>query len=286
MSLETLTTVLVPAASYALVDLPTVKTELKINSTDTSNNVWLEGAIDQVSSSIAHHCNRIFPAEQVQDLFYMEWGTGVLELSRWPLADFALVPLAAPAQPGDTALNFGAGYNAAAALPGVLSGPGLAAGSTFSLSGAALALNQPVAAAMAAGTPIAIGIEAVQAIPASGGAPVPNVLAATIDYAIDPRKGFLSRLNPATGLRASWEVRPTTVTYSAGYATIPSDVVVAALRWIAWRWHERGRDPTLKSVAQPMAGTESFWVGGPPSSGGVPLEVADLLSHYRVPVVA
>lgn len=296
MGLQSIVTVLVPAASDLLIDLPTVKTELNIGSADTSNDAWLTLVIGQVTSSIESFCNRKFAIEQVQDLIYMEWGSGLLELSRWPLVNFALVPLAAPAQPGDTELNFGSGYEAAAALPGVLSGPGLAAGSTFALSGAALTLNQPVAAAMAAGAPIAIGIEAVQAITApvglqptglsGGGALAQNVLAASIDYGIDARKGFLTRLNPATGTRASWEARPTTITYSAGYAAIPADVVVAALRWIAWRWYERGRDPTLKSIAQPMAGTESFGVGGPPMSGGVPAEIADLLSHYRVPVVA
>jgi hypothetical protein len=63
-----------------------------------------------------------------------------------------------------------------------------------------------------------------------------------------------------------------------------SDVVVAALRWIVLRWSERSRDPMLKAEQTPLGGTKSFWVGGPPMSGGVPQEIASLLDSYRQPV--
>ena len=65
---------------------------------------------------------------------------------------------------------------------------------------------------------------------------------------------------------------------------VPSDVVDAALEMITARWHRRGVNPYLRSLEQPGLGTETYWVGGPPSSGGLPEAIAEMLDRqYRVP---
>jgi hypothetical protein len=50
---------------------------------------------------------------------------------------------------------------------------------------------------------------------------------------------------------------------------------------MAWRYYERGRDPSIREVMQPQLGQTTYWTGGPPMSGNVPTEVAALLSQYR-----
>jgi hypothetical protein len=110
-----------------------------------------------------------------------------------------------------------------------------------------------------------------------------NTLTAGTDFVLDSTNGQLLRLSPS-GVAIRWEALPTTAIYTAGYDEVPDDVVVAALRWLVWRWSERQRDPTLKATQQPDYGTKSYWVGGPPMSGGVPQEIASLLDNYRVPL--
>lgn len=297
MGVTPITTVLVPAASALLLDLPTAKSELGIKSGDTSNDSWLTLVIGQASRSIESYCNRVFAIEQVQDLLYLQQdaypyqvpgGVPLLQLSRRPVVNFAVLPLGAAASPGDMTLNLGAGFTAASAiLPCIVSAQGLALGTTATSGAGTVALSQPVAAAMSPGAPIAFGIQVSQQMSgALGGVPNQNGLAANVHYAIDDRRGDLIRLDAFTGAPVTWEALPTAVIYSAGYAKIPEDVTVAALRWVAWRWAERGRDPTLRGWDQPMVGNQQFWVGGPPSSGGLPREIVELLRHYRTPVVA
>jgi hypothetical protein len=294
MTVQLVTTVLVAPSSYLLVDLDTVKEELGIPDSDTSNDDWLTRVLGQVSRSIGSYCNRVFPIEQLQDVAFLQQdpypyqvpgGVIALQLARWPLANLAVLPLAAAANGGDTTLNFGAGTP----LAGLVSGPAIAGGTTATVAGNLATLSQPVTAPMAAGTPIGFGISVVQTIAGSFGGPVTTqALSAGLDYQPDAKAGQLLRLNPFTGVVVYWEALPTTVVYSAGYATIPEDVVVAALRWVSIRWweHKENRDPMLRSFDQPMVGTKTWWVGGPKMTGTVPEEIAGLLSHYRTPVVA
>jgi hypothetical protein len=290
MSVELLTTVLVAATDYTLVDLATVKEELSLDPNDTSDDGWLTRSISQVSRSISNFCNRVFQVEQISDLAYIQQdpypyqtpgGVRILQLSRWPLVGLGLVTLSVAARPGDTTLTF-----VGQASDGIVSGPGLAAGTTTAVAGNVGALSQPVKVAMPVGTPIAFGIEVKQTISlAAAGASV-NRLSAGIDYAIDGRNGELIRLNSFSGVATMWEALPTAITYSAGFATIPDDIVVAALRWMVLRKSERSRDPMLREFNEPLIGTKTYWVGGPPSSGGVPQEIAALLQNYRIPVIS
>lgn len=113
-----------------------------------------------------------------------------------------------------------------------------------------------------------------------------TTLTANTDYKAITRTGQLLRLDYITGLTVSWEPVPITVTYSAGYATIPVDIVEATSRMVASRYFSRDRDPALRTIESPSVGSKTYWVGGPPSSGGMPQEIADMLTNYRVPVVA
>ena len=220
MTVQTISTVVGGAGEGLLVDLEEIKTELKIDPADTSNDDWLNRAIGQVSRSIASYCNRRFEQETLTDVIYIQadpypytnpFGVVALQLARWPVASITSV---------------------------------------------------------------------IQKTSAT----TTNELTEGTDFVLNPDIGHLLRLDK-TGAQRTWETYPTTVTYLAGFEEIPDDVAVAALRWLVWRWSERTRDPTIKATQQPDYGTKSYWVGGPPMSGGVPQEIAALLDNYRVPVV-
>lgn len=98
--LDIVTTVITPAATYDLTDLPTAKDELSLNS--TTDDAFLGRAISQVSASIAQYCNRVFPVETVQDVVYLNEsrrplrheGSKIgaeLQLSRWPIVEVTSV---------------------------------------------------------------------------------------------------------------------------------------------------------------------------------------------------
>lgn len=106
------------------------------------------------------------------------------------------------------------------------------------------------------------------------------------DYIVNPGFGQLIRLDQFTAYPTMWVPIVTTVIYSGGYAEIPDDLQQAALRWITMRFGDRGRNPNLRAKEQPNLGREEFWVGGPPTSGGIPKEIAELLDSYRVPTTA
>jgi hypothetical protein len=102
MELITVSTVVTPATAafqgqgqtpYDLVDLATVKSELKL--VDTSKDSDLRRWITQASAAAANFCNRVFPIETVQDQIFpprdyfpaptVIGGVKPLQLSRWPI---------------------------------------------------------------------------------------------------------------------------------------------------------------------------------------------------------
>ena len=230
MGMQRVTSLLSAADSYNLVDLDTVRTELKLAANDTGNDAWLTNVIGQISGAIARYCNRSnadaseasFAVETVQDLFYPErdnypyqvaGGLSVLQLSHWPVKNILSVVVSDP--PGTN-----------------------------------------------------------------------TTLVADTDYVLNAALGQLVRLDPFMAYPVVWQPIKTVVQYEGGFEEIPADVVDAALRWITMRWADRGRDPNLKSIEQPMVGTKTFWVGAMPQTGGVPSEIATMLDKYRVPVIA
>lgn len=104
------------------------------------------------------------------------------------------------------------------------------------------------------------------------------------DFAVDKERGWLIRLG-SSGVPTSWYSSPTTVTYEAGYETIPDDLQQAATRMVTARFHGKGRDPTLRSRSQPGLGDETYWIGAiPGTTGPFPDDVLAILDSYRVPV--
>lgn len=298
MGYSLVTTVLSAAASHNLTDLATVKDELSLATADTSDDVWLDRAIRQVSKAIANNCNRVFPPELVQDVIDIQQdaypyqtpgGFAELQLSRWPLLTVVSVT------------------------------------QTLSL-GTTQALTEGV------------------------------------DFRVDPETGHLLRLSPFTGAVTTWEARPVTVQYVAGYGAIvqeshvvpgsspwqvsvaqatafscdqavssggapltrvagapvagqyavaagvytfaaadagktmvfsyavvavPDDLVDIGLRLITARFKSKDRDPALIQQDTPGVGTQRWWFGGAPGQrGAFPPDIEADLDNYRMPVVA
>lgn len=90
--------VVTPAASYDLIDLPTVKTLLDI--TDGSLDKFINLAIPQASSSVADYCNNPFVIETIHSSYFptrdgwpwiVRGEIAPLQLPRYPLTAIASV---------------------------------------------------------------------------------------------------------------------------------------------------------------------------------------------------
>lgn len=110
------------------------------------------------------------------------------------------------------------------------------------------------------------------------------VLVDGTDFRIDYANGELIRLD-ANGYPTYWPAYPISVTYSAGYATIPYDVVDAVIRMVKSRWFLRTRDSSLRQESIPGVIERQFWVATGTEAGAITPDVADLLSNYCVPVI-
>ena len=304
MSMTVISQTLVAAASYDLTDLATAKAELNIPGTDTTQDTWLAGAITQISAAIANYCDRVFPVETVQDVIYPDrdaypfqvpGGVAALQLSRWPVIGArpavtatsavesgSVLPVSSVAgiSPGMLAVGGVVGY---APIVGLLPVPDAAYVVTVDPVKSTVMLGTPIIAPVAAGAMLWFGLRAtVTDTPGTGQTLIPQFA-----YQLDAPAGQLIRLNQYTAYPTAWAPVQTTVTYQAGYATIPADLVDATLRLMSQRWSSRGRDPMLKSQEQPGLGTQTYWVGGPPGvRGAFPQEIAAMLDRYRVPVTA
>lgn len=105
------------------------------------------------------------------------------------------------------------------------------------------------------------------------------------DFRSDGDKGQVLRLNGSGGLR-SWPGCPIVVTYSAGYETIPGDLADAVTRMVRNRYRAKGRDSFLVSEEIPGVRNSRWWIATGNEAGNVPPDIADLISSYRVPVLA
>lgn len=294
MTVTPITTVLIaaaapaaPAVLYDLTDLATVHDELKIPTNDTSNDGWLGRAITQASTAIRLFCKQPFQIETISDLLYIQQdpypyqtpgGVSPLQLTRFPVANVTTVATSAATQSGNV-LPFADTSGATVDQP--ISGDNIPPACTIAAvtPDVSVQLSAPIGAAIAAGALITFGLSVNQTI-AEG---LIQSMTLNEDYALDAANGHLIRLDPFTGVGTTWEALPVTAIYSAGYATVPADVVDAALRLITERFHGRGRDPYLRSLEQPGSGTRTWWVGGPPKTGNLPLEIQGILETYRVP---
>jgi hypothetical protein len=297
MPMADITNVLAAAPSYDLTDLAAAKTELGVAPTDTSQDAWLTNAISQISAAISSYCNRVFPQETVEDIIYpardaypfqVPGGLPRLQLSRWPVATARVaISIASAVAEGATVLPVVSQTGLVAGMPvgGIEAADVLPSGTIVQAvnDDGTIALSHAITSALAGGSVLWAGPVVRVADPAN----VVRTLDPAHAYAIDARPGQAVRMDRFTGYPSLWYPLKTTVTYQGGFASIPSDVVDAALRLLTQRAASRDRDPMLKSRDQPGLGTETYWVGSVPGvKGAFPSEIAALLDTYRVPVIA
>jgi len=102
------------------------------------------------------------------------------------------------------------------------------------------------------------------------------------EFEVEPVSGLLYRLN--TDERVPWDIAKTTVQYTAGFATVPDDIKMAASRLLAAFFRDNGRDPSVKRERVEGVGDFEYAIGAN-DDPGVPAEVVDLLGPYmHVPV--
>lgn len=298
MGLERITTVLVaasaqaPADPYDLTDLATVKDELEIAESDESNDAFLQRAITASSTLIQSYCSRSFAVEALQEAIYLQQdpypyqvpgGVDALQLSRWPIALPAIIP-------------FSGNTHGSILVDGIASTKGILPGTLiFAADGSlptgtqvktvnptSLILSNP---ASSTGTvSFTTGLQVVQTLSVGN----LQTLVFGTDFAVDAKRGWLIRLNGWTGVAVRWESIPVTVQYSAGFPTIPGDLVEACLRLITARFKAKTRDPMLLEQSQGgTLGVQRFWVGSQPGqTGALPPEIESMIDAYRVPVAA
>jgi hypothetical protein len=300
MGYSVVTTVLAPAASTALTDLPSAKAELVLSSVDTSNDAWLTKAIGQVTSAISRYCKRPFAPELLQDAFDIQQdpfpyqtpgGFPELQLTRWPVLD--LVSVVQTMTPGPNGWTHT-----------------LCAGIDFRLdakNGALLRLNKwtgtvtawealPVTVIYAAG--YGALMQETDAVP-TGGDTITVAGAATFSCPIavayadgtalvsvtsSPGQGQYSVAAGVYTFASADAEQAVTITYTT-YAP-PEDLEGYALRLITARFRARGRDPMMVQ-REDNTGTQRWWFGNAPGqTGEFPPDIqAALDSEYRVPTV-
>lgn len=292
MPLNIISSTLVPASSYDLTDLATVKDELKIPWQDTSADAFLGRAITQVSGAIANYCNRTFVIETIQDVIYPErdaypyqvpGGVDRLMLSRFPVIALPLTaPVTATVSSGLT-LPFVSTAGISVGQP-VGNHASIQSGATVTaIASGSVTISLPLTGVVLAGDAVTFGLIATVA-------ETPATLLALVhgaSFRIDQAKGWLLRLDPRSGYPCPWPPLVSTVTYQAGFSAVPSDIVEATLRTVTGRFAGRGRDPLLKRLEQQGLGMQEYWVGTLPGvTSGFTQEIADLIDNYRVPVNA
>ena len=113
-----------------------------------------------------------------------------------------------------------------------------------------------------------------------------NTLTEGADFITDVANGWLTRLDPNTGVPTGWSPDQYTITYQAGLTSPPADLEMAVLRLVTARFKARGRDPYLRSQGEPGVGQEQYWIGAlPGQTGPFPPDIAAVLEKYRVPTV-
>jgi len=296
LSTDVVTTVLAPAATYNLTDLATVRIELSIKATDTSNDAWLAGAIARMSQAVMTYTNRVFAPETVQDVIDIRrWRSRVpldataLQLSRWPI--LAVTSVIQTLEDGATTLV-------------------LVAGTDFRIdakNGRLIRLDSTtgrekiwepflVVAIYSAG--FGAAVTETHTVPAT---PYKVVVAGSAIFSCDQLVTYANgtaltpvAANPAQG---QYTVAAGTYTFAAAdlgqaltfnycTAALPGDVVDAVIELMTTRFRAKGRDGNLIQRDQPNLGTERYWFGSAPGQKGpFPPDIAATLDYYHSPVV-
>lgn len=113
---------------------------------------------------------------------------------------------------------------------------------------------------------------------------------ATDDFTVDAESGLLYRLQGDRLL--PWRAQKLVITYAAGFATVPGDLVGAASDLVRLRRSEVARDPLVRSERVDVEGVEAvqtdYWVSsaGPSSSSSpAPPEISARLSRFMNVVI-
>jgi len=305
MGYSVVTTVLGPAASTNLTDLGTVKDELELKASDTSNDAWLTRAIAQVSRAIERHCKRSFAPEYLQDAFDIEQdaypyqtpgGFAQLQLTRWPaLAVVSVIQTLAPRSattPATTqTLNAGTDYRVNLETGQLLRlnpftgvatlWEALPVTVTYTAGFGALVTEAgtvPVSAPYQVTVAQAETFSCAQSVAYASGAPLTQVAEGPAQGQFSVAAGVYT-FNPADEGQALAFV----------YATldIPDDLIGICLRLITARFAAKGRDPSLIQQDSPALGTRRWWFGNAPGqSGQFPPDIEAALDDFRVPTLA
>jgi hypothetical protein len=340
-------TVVGPAASYALVDLDTLKTYLGLTGTliDAVLTLWVNAA----SAAAAKFCNQPFVVETLQDQFWpakdgMPWTVrdrpDSLLLKRGPVTNSPSPSLTRPpvaptltyaaggalaartyyarltyvTASGETAAGLetrlvipasnlvaiaapGPDYYALATSYNVYVGTS-SGGETLQASGLGLttAWTEP-STGLVAGAAMPAYALVVEAhggpldVPPSytstSGAPTP--LAESVDFLIDAGESAvvaeIYRLDH-NGNPKGWRGRWISALYTAGFATVPDDVVEVVTEMVKQRYFAQNRDPMARSIDVSGVINTSYWFGqGPGSDTDMPPHIQAKLERYRVPVI-
>ena len=301
---DRIATVITPSASYALVDLATVKDELSIKPTDISKDASLVRNIAFTSAIISNYCSTPFAPfvlEARSDLFQFGKdsfpgirfaGEDRISLTRCPLLAISSVT---QARPDGTVLTLVAGTDYL---------PDMTKGELLRLDGSGRITrweSLPLTVAYIAGFGVLITAEA-QTVSASAPYAVAATNAATFAFdqgvtyangtpltnvAANPAKGQYT-INAAGiyGFAAADAGASVNLAYASNQ--IPYDLVSHCLEILTARWASRGRDPALVQREQPGIGLEKFWFGSAPGQDGElpPRIQAALDNTYRAPRLA
>lgn len=105
------------------------------------------------------------------------------------------------------------------------------------------------------------------------------------DFRSVPTNGQVLRLDASGNLR-SWSTCPLVSIFAAGLSPIPGDLADAVTRMVRNRFRAKGRDSYLISENIPGVRDSRWWIATGNEAGNVPPDVTDLISNYRVPVLA
>ena len=299
-----ISTVVVPSASYALVDLATVKDELSIPLSDTTKDATLTRMIAYVSAIVSNYCNPPFAPFSVESLL--------------DVFNFTADPFSAGTFAGDSriALERFPVLQIASAVQTLPNGTtqALVAGTDYLLNNAVGELTRldangrstrwetyPLAIAYTAGYGTLTTGEA-HSVPASGPYTVTVANAATFafDAGVTYANGTALTAVTGTPARGQYTVNGTTGTYTfaaadAGAAilltytwnSMPADLISHTVELLTMRWRARGRDPMLMQQETPGVGINRYWVGQMPGQQSeVPPHIAASLDNYRRPRIA
>lgn len=106
---------------------------------------------------------------------------------------------------------------------------------------------------------------------------VDDVTLESTEYEVEAGPGLLFYLSD--DYRTMWTGNKITVVYTAGWATVPDDLKLAASKLVGDIYHAGTRDPNLKRERIDGAGEWEYWVA-PTSDPLASEEVMQLLSPY------